>query len=55
MLPKNVDGLLSIGFDETIWYVTYGNSTVYLEESMKMADALAKMLIYLIEKGIVKP
>lgn len=43
------------------WWITGGNwlpakqKYDHLETDAKWADALAKMLIYLIEKGIVKP
>lgn len=53
-LPKRVKGQpILIGFDETIWWVTYQKSDRILQESMDLREALAKCYIYL-NKGPVK-
>lgn len=56
MLPKRIKGKpLSMGFDETIWWVQYSCAPLLNFESMREVDARVKMLIYLIEQGLIKP
>lgn len=49
------DGCLKITKDSYAWFVQYTGFKELLTAEKNLADGMARMLIYLIEKGIINP